>query len=227
MLGPKRKRLLYVGFELGGSLPRDPVDEIQGNVVKSGIAKMVKGAPDVVRSGNAVEHPQELRLKGLCTEGDPVDAVPAQQGRECRGHRLWVRLDRDLGGRRQRCQEALELAWVGEGRRPAAEKDRLELRRQQLALELELGKQPVHVGGVLPAPADDGDEVAVAAPVGAEREMDVQMSDRVHHFLLPSLRFKTARKASCGTSTAPTCFIRRLPAFCFSSSFRLRVMSPP
>ncbi len=37
----------------------------------------------------------------------------------------------------------------------------------------------------------------------------------------------TARNASCGTSTRPTCFIRFLPSFCFSSSFFLRVMSPP
>ena len=37
----------------------------------------------------------------------------------------------------------------------------------------------------------------------------------------------TARNASCGTSIRPTCFIRCLPRFCCSSSFRLRVMSPP
>src|SRR5690606_1885152 len=37
----------------------------------------------------------------------------------------------------------------------------------------------------------------------------------------------TARKASCGISTLPTCFMRFLPAFCFSSSLRLREMSPP
>jgi len=42
-----------------------------------------------------------------------------------------------------------------------------------------------------------------------------------------SLTFKTARKASCGISTRPTFFIRFLPSFCFSSSLRLRVMSPP
>src|SRR5258708_5896425 len=36
-----------------------------------------------------------------------------------------------------------------------------------------------------------------------------------------------ATNASCGTSTRPITFIRRLPSFCFSSSLRFGVMSPP
>ena len=44
--------------------------------------------------------------------------------------------------------------------------------------------------------------------------------------LSPSLE-SAATKASCGTSTRPTIFIRFLPSFCFSSSLRLRLMSPP
>ena len=39
--------------------------------------------------------------------------------------------------------------------------------------------------------------------------------------------FKAARNALCGISTLPNCRIRFLPSFCFSRSFRLRLMSPP
>ena len=46
-----------------------------------------------------------------------------------------------------------------------------------------------------------------------------------HSVSVPIL--STARNASCGISTLPTCFMRFLPSFCFSSSLRLREMSPP
>ncbi len=42
-----------------------------------------------------------------------------------------------------------------------------------------------------------------------------------------SLVDSAAMKASWGTSTRPTIFMRFLPSFCFSSSLRFRVMSPP
>ncbi len=38
---------------------------------------------------------------------------------------------------------------------------------------------------------------------------------------------RTARKAFWGMSTLPIDFMRFLPAFCFSQSLRLRLMSPP
>ena len=51
---------------------------------------------------------------------------------------------------------------------------------------------------------------------------------RAVHFLAGASPVDSAAmKASCGTSTRPTIFIRFLPSFCFSSSLRLRVMSPP
>lgn len=43
----------------------------------------------------------------------------------------------------------------------------------------------------------------------------------------PESEESAAMKASCGTSTRPTIFIRFLPSFCFSSSLRFRLMSPP
>ena len=59
-------------------------------------------------------------------------------------------------------------------------------------------------------------------------------SPRLEPFPIPHSRMSyllstdsTARKASCGISTRPTCFIRFLPSFCFSNSFFLRVTSPP
>ena len=39
--------------------------------------------------------------------------------------------------------------------------------------------------------------------------------------------FSTAMKADCGTFTWPNSFILALPRFCFSSTFILRVTSPP
>ena len=43
----------------------------------------------------------------------------------------------------------------------------------------------------------------------------------------PSSMRRIARNASCGISTEPTRFMRCFPSFCFSSSLRLRVISPP
>ena len=53
---------------------------------------------------------------------------------------------------------------------------------------------------------------------------------RLAHFFcsLPSTSPESAAmNASCGTSTRPTIFMRFLPSFCFSSSLRLRLISPP
>ena len=50
----------------------------------------------------------------------------------------------------------------------------------ELALELELREQRVDVARVVAAPADGGDEVAVAAAVRAERQVDVEMPRAAH-----------------------------------------------
>jgi hypothetical protein len=70
-------------------------------------------------------------------------------------------------------------------------------------------------------------EVAVAAARQAERDVHVQ-AGALGHFPPPFWSTRSAAmNASCGTSTLPTRRIFAFPAFCFSRSFRFRVMSPP
>ena len=102
MLWLERERLGNVGIEIGGLLPRDSVEEVERDVVKSGITEMIERGPDVVRSGNALEHFEQTRLEALRPERDTVDPVPPKQRRELARHGLGVRLDRHLCGRRQR-----------------------------------------------------------------------------------------------------------------------------
>ncbi len=229
MLRLERERVVEVRFQIGGALAGNPVDEIERDVVKLGITKMMHGASDVVRTGNTFEHLQELRSEALRAERHPRDPGAAQSNGKLGRHRLGIRLDRHLQRGRQRLEQPHEVGQGRERRRAAPEEDRLELARESAALELELPQQRVDVRRVLTRAADDGDEVAVAAAVRAERQVHVQVAcaAAVHQLFPCWPMLSTARNASCGTSTMPTCFIRFLPFFCFSSSLRLREMSPP
>src|SRR6185312_17063689 len=162
MLRPERERLTEVCLQRGGALAGDAVDEIERDVVKSGITEMVEGTADGVRTGNAIEYLEQLGLEALRAERDAVDPCAAQEPRERRRHRLRVRLDGDLLCPRQGLEQPSQRVRLRERRRPTAEEDRLHLRREQVALELELGHQRVNVRRVLSLPAHDGDEVAVA-----------------------------------------------------------------
>ena len=73
-------------------------------------------------------------------------------------------------------EQASERVGLGEGRRTAAEEDGLDLVRQRAALELELRQQRVDVVAVLAVVARHGDEIAVAAAMGAEGQVDVEVA---------------------------------------------------
>jgi hypothetical protein len=64
-------------------------------------------------------------------------------------------------------------------------------------------------------------------PVPHPDVADARMHEDDPHGLPSPESSSTARNASWGTSTRPTCFIRFFPSFCFSSSLRFRVTSPP
>ena len=176
MLGPELDRLGQIALEVADALPRDPVDEVERDVVEAGLAQRSHGAADVVGARTALEHLEQVGLEALRSERDPVDAVLAEQRRELRRDRLRVRLDGRLGRGRESGEEARERRRLGERRRAAAEKDRLHPVGEQAALELELRQECVDVVAVLAVVAGDGDEVAVAATVRAEGQVDVEVA---------------------------------------------------
>ena len=176
VLGLERQGLGEVALYLGGALAGDPVDEVERDVVKIGITKKIDGAPDVVRTGNTLEHLEQAWLEALGAERDAVHAVAPQERSELGRDGLRIRLDGHLGGVGQPREQTLERHGLGEGRCPAAEEDRLHLGRQELALERELREQRVDVTGMVAAPADRSHEVAVAAAMGAERKVNVEMT---------------------------------------------------
>ena len=73
-------------------------------------------------------------------------------------------------------------------------------------------------------PEDVGAEVGEGAGRDGGGELDAGIGAALSS---GQSTWSTARNASCGISTVPTCFMRRFPSFCFSSSLRFRVMSPP
>ena len=56
MLGLERQGLGEVALEIGGALAGNPVDEVERNVVESGITENIHSVSDIVWFGNAVEN---------------------------------------------------------------------------------------------------------------------------------------------------------------------------
>src|SRR5438128_12160784 len=101
VLGLEGKGLGEVALEMGGALSRNPVDEIERDVVKTGITQTVHGPPDVLRIGPAFEDGEQMRLEALCAERDASGAQLPKERRQLPRDRLRIRLDRDVVRRRQ------------------------------------------------------------------------------------------------------------------------------
>src|SRR5258708_29504806 len=78
----ERERLVEVALEVGGALAGNPVDEVERDVVKTGIAQSVERASDVLRPRTALEHLEQLGGEALCAERHAADAAVAKQRRE-------------------------------------------------------------------------------------------------------------------------------------------------
>jgi hypothetical protein len=82
----------------------------------------------------------------------------------------------------------VERPRLGERGRTAADEHRLHVGREAPTLPLELGEERVGVCSVLAGAADGGDEVAVAAAVRAERQVDVEVPDAAQRLTASSRR---------------------------------------
>ena len=94
-------------------------------------------------------------------------------------------------------------------------------RHEQRVLGKSLGKREARTA------ARKGRKLPAKADARAKGDQDVGWGLHLRGRHHSSSTLSTARNASCGTSTLPICFMRFLPSFCFSSSLRLREMSPP
>src|SRR5262249_27299714 len=116
---------------------------------------MVESASDGVRLGNTLEHLEQMRAEALYAQRHTIDTKTSQSPCELLCHRLGIRLDGELAGRRQRVQQALQRRGLGERRRSPSQEHRVELRREQAALEFQLAQHCVDIRTVLPVAPDD------------------------------------------------------------------------
>ena len=96
MLGCERESLREIGVEIGGALAGNAVQQVERDVVKSGITESMERAPDVIRAGTALQDVEQPRLEALRAERDARHTGLAQESRELRRHRLGVGLDGDF-----------------------------------------------------------------------------------------------------------------------------------
>ena len=218
-------------------LPVGAVDEIQVHIVEAGTAGRPEGEARGLRRVDPLECLEHGRIEGLDPDRQPGDAAFAEDLEIGLIDRVRIRLDGDLGvtldreGRTEALEERQQDRCRQGGGRASPEEDRAEpeaspRRRGQLGFAsegLDVRIRQVIESGV-------GVEVAVPATRQTERDVDVEAGSARRHRRSPTTSrstFSAAMNASCGTSTRPTLRMRAFPAFCFSRSFRFRVMSPP
>ena len=228
-------------------LVRQTVHEVDRDIVKARAARERDGLlrlPVVVRAAEGLELGVVVRLHA---DGDAVEARAAQPHEHGQRHGVGVGLKRDLRVAAD-VEAAVDLgedlrepAGAEERGRAAAKIDGIDLiagRALRRLTDVEDDGIEIPVHQIPAARAGDGIEITVFAFAPAERDMDV---DAEAFFLVfndlnerhgktsydSSSSLRTAMNASDGTATVPNVRIRFLPSFCFSSSFFLRVMSPP
>ena len=208
------------------ALPGQAVHHVHIDVVKPGVPRKGHGPFKLFVGMDAADGGQQRAVGALQSDGQPVDPRRAIGGKARRIHRAGVALHGDLRirhhgiARAQRVEHARERPARQERRRAAAKEHRLHRRRHGQPLGSE-GDLPLEQRGISfrALRLRIGNKIAVGALSDAERDVKIDAG----HQLMRS----TLMNASLGTCTVPTWRMRFLPSFCFSSSFFLRVISPP
>ena len=228
-------------------LVRQAEHEVNRNIVKACAPRerhSLLRLPVVMRAAQRLELRVVVRLHA---DGNAVEARAAQPREHGQRHRIRVGLERNLRVAAD-IEAAVDLsenlrkpACTEERRCAAAKIDGIDLvacRALRCFPDVQNHGVEIPVHQIPAARAGDGIKVAVFAFAPAERDMDV---DAEAFFLVfndlnerhgktsydSSSSLRTAMNASDGTATVPNVRMRFLPSFCFSSSFFLRVISPP
>ena len=233
---PERKALLDRVEKLLLRLPGQTVHQVQADIGEALLSRQVNRIFGLLEGVDAAEPFQLIVMRGLHTERQAVDAVLFHHFQHFFVRALRIALDRDLRIVRKRepaahlLQNAAEVLWSQTGRRAAADVNRVHrVAAAGFAIVADVTQQRGDIAAhqVL---IRHRIEIAVRAFADAERDMEIQAERPVAITKLAhdsSSSFNTAMNASVGICTVPSERIFFLPSFCFSSSFFLRVMSPP
>ena len=207
-------------------LPRQSVHDVHIDVGKARIHGAFDGCEKARAGVDAPDRGEQAVIRRLQADGQAVHAGRAVGGKPLairsagialRGD-LRIRIDRVVIA--QRIEDGRHLLAGQQRRRTAAEEyglDAPEL-RQPLSGERDLPPEQTNISAY-GFRLGKRDEIAIGALFDTIWNVDIDPG----HQLMRS----TLMNASLGTCTEPTWRMRFLPSFCFSSSFFLRVISPP
>ena len=205
-----------------------PVEQVGVDIRKPAGAGGAKCRDRIGAGMQSLQKAQRIRLEALNTDAQPVDTRLEPAIDLLARHIARIGLERDLRAGRQAdpphpIQQLVQLGARQQAWRAAPDEHGVERADGELgAGQLNLPRQCLDVWRDEPFEHGVGVEIAVLTDPGAEGHVQVQAVNPFHQS-----RLSTAMKASCGISTLPTRFRRFFPSFCFSSSFRFRVTSPP
>ena len=213
------------------ALPRQTKHQVHTDIFEPGASDQPNSLHRFRRLMDSADAAQHLIIKTLHAEAQSVETRLSQRLQRIGVHcaRIGFQTDFSIIRQRKRCPQRLQYSRQISGRqqrrRTAAKKHRV---RRHGEIAARCGDFPAESGdiGMLDRRVTDlRHKRAITAFGPAERNMNVDSQGTLRH--PAQSRFKTAMNASCGSSTLPTCFMRFFPSFCFSSSLRFRVMSPP